>query len=246
MDIEKYTSAFVCLKRYSGTMVILVHKLFFEYVFGNIDTTLYGLLANHLGAEQITDIRNTLVKIGKNTLKQRFGEKIFIYSFIAASGAFFLLFFFMSIVIRDPIPVIDELLVSTAASIGIYFFVRRRMRIRLGLNTIDEQIIPRISSLRLTINATVKNVENVLYEYDMLDAVALQALKKKKDPRLSMISAEDAGFLETLLTAYSESAEFRVQRRKNRKLFKHIFTGADADLPLVVLIDQLKKIATPT
>lgn len=243
MSIQKNTTAFVCLKRNSGSLLVLVHELFFDYVLGTANTQLYGLLGSQLDTKYIHEVKIILTRLAKNSIKQQFGEKVFIYSFLAASATFFLSFFFMSIVIRDPIPIIDELLVSLAASIAVYLLVRKRIRDANNITELEANTLPRIAALQLRVHTVVQSIEDALHDYDSKDMIALQELRNTQDQRLAGISRTDAAFLAALFAQYIESSEYRMQKKLNRKSFRRVIDGADSDLPLELLIEQLKNVA---
>jgi hypothetical protein len=100
-------------------------------------------------------------------------ELKYIPRFINSALAFLVVYFFMSFVVRDPIPVIDELLIGAAAAVGVYLFTAARnkksdiaMKKRVELKNQADQAAFKVEE-KLVI------MEEMLLEYDEMSAVTL-------------------------------------------------------------------------
>jgi len=100
-------------------------------------------------------------------------ELKYIPRFINSAVAFLIVYFFMSFVVRDPIPVIDELLIGAAAAVGVYLFTAARnrkseiaMKKRVELKNQADQAAFKVDEKLLII-------EEMLLEYDEMPAVTL-------------------------------------------------------------------------
>jgi hypothetical protein len=100
-------------------------------------------------------------------------ELKYIPRFINSALAFLIVYFFMSFVIRDPIPIIDELLIGAAAAIGVYLFTAARnkksdiaMKKRVELKNQADQAAFKVEEKLLI-------MEEKLLEYDEMSAVTL-------------------------------------------------------------------------
>jgi len=100
-------------------------------------------------------------------------ELKYIPRFINSALAFLVVYFFMSFVIRDPIPVIDELLIGAAAAVGIYLWTAARnkksdiaMKKRIELKNQADQAAFKVDEKLLV-------MEEMLLEYDEMPAVTL-------------------------------------------------------------------------
>jgi len=100
-------------------------------------------------------------------------ELKYIPRFINSALAFLIVYFFMSFVIRDPIPVIDELLIGAAAAVGVYLFTAARnkksdiaMKKRVELKNQADQAAFKVEEKLLI-------MEEKLLEYDEMSAVTL-------------------------------------------------------------------------
>jgi hypothetical protein len=79
--------------------------------------------------EAMAMIRNLLYNQIDREVKEWLAEKRFLPRFALAVAVFFLSFFFTAFVIRDVIPLLDEMLLSTAAAVTAYIIVERKGQI---------------------------------------------------------------------------------------------------------------------
>jgi hypothetical protein len=90
------------------------------------DTEIVGRYGREPRPESITLLRNELYRSVDIAVKSWITEKRFIPSFLLSSGLFLVIYLFMSLVIRDPIPMIDELAIALGGAIVLYFFLSRK------------------------------------------------------------------------------------------------------------------------
>ncbi|MBL7006278.1 MAG: hypothetical protein ISR78_04275 [Spirochaetia bacterium] len=100
-------------------------------------------------------------------------ELKYIPRFINSALAFLVVYFFMSFVIRDPFPVIDELIAGAAAAVGIYFLTAARnrksdiaMKKRIELKNQADQAA-------FIVDEKLLVLEELLLAYDEMSAVTL-------------------------------------------------------------------------
>lgn len=85
-----------------------------------------GYYGSNPEVEAMAIVRNLLYARIDREIQEWVSEKQFLPRFAASLVVFFLFFFFMAWVIRDVIPLIDELLVSTFAAVTTYLVIGRR------------------------------------------------------------------------------------------------------------------------
>ena len=85
-----------------------------------------GLYGREPRVETITHFRNELYRGVESAVKSWMAEQRFIPRFLISSGVFLVTYLFLSLAIRDPLPMVDELLLAMAASIVLYFVLSRR------------------------------------------------------------------------------------------------------------------------
>ena len=76
--------------------------------------------------EALTLLKNDLYRTVEIAVKSWVSDVRFVPKFLLSAGLFLVSYFFMSFVVRDPIPVIDELAISLGVSILAYFILGRR------------------------------------------------------------------------------------------------------------------------
>ena len=131
-------------------------------------------------------------------------ELKYIPRFINAALAFLGVYFFMSFVIRDPIPIIDELLGGVAAAVVVYLFTAARnkksdiaMKKRIELKKQADQAAFKVDEKLLII-------EEMLLEYDEMPAITLSDKICGDEDGISILektekTADIAAFIQILL-----------------------------------------------
>jgi len=180
-------------------------------------------------------------------------ELKYIPRFINAAAVFLVVYFFMSFVIRDPIPVLDELLVSGAAAVGVYLWTAARNR------KSDIAMKKRIELKRLadestfTVDSTLKDVEELLKQYDEMSAVTLADKVCGEEGGLEQLPgnpvlAEIQAYLENLLKRHDRQRAVmkrlpRVNTDREKEIMSaHLLTLSGRkriDLPLIALFRSL-------
>jgi len=112
--------------------------------------------------ESLTLFRNDLYRMIEDAVKSWVMEVRFIPRFIMSAGVFLLSYLFLSFAIRDPIPLVDEILIGSGLAIVAYFLLGRRdqrsnlaLRSRVELRTAVDRIV-------FTEDPFVKEVEEAL------------------------------------------------------------------------------------
>ncbi|HAK45912.1 MAG TPA: hypothetical protein DCO79_08350 [Spirochaeta sp.] len=85
-----------------------------------------GVYGNEPRVESLTMLRNELYRLIEQAVRDWSAEKKFLPRFLISTAVFLLLYFVMSIVVRDPIPMIDEILIGFAGAVVTYIFLVKR------------------------------------------------------------------------------------------------------------------------
>ncbi len=122
--------------------------------------------------EGLTMFRNELYRMVETGVRNWIAELRFIPRFLISTGAFLVAYFLASYVIRDPLPVIDEVAIALGTAVVVYFLLGRRyhssgeaMKKRVEMRA----AVDRISFLE---SGFVKRVEAALHEnetHELLD-----------------------------------------------------------------------------
>lgn len=88
-------------------------------------TELRGRYGSEPRVESLTLFRNELYRRIERDVRNWINERRFIPRFLIASAAFLVVYLFMSLIIRDPIPVVDEVLIAGGVAIFTFVIVGR-------------------------------------------------------------------------------------------------------------------------
>ncbi|MBN1685310.1 MAG: hypothetical protein JW852_01585 [Spirochaetales bacterium] len=98
--------------------------------------------------ESLTLFRNDLYRMIEGAVKSWVMEVRFIPRFIMSAAVFLLSYLFLAFVIRDPVPLADEILIGLGIAIAAYFLLGRRdqrsnlaLRSRVELRTAVDRIV---------------------------------------------------------------------------------------------------------
>lgn len=102
--------------------------------------------------EALTLLRNELYRRIEQGVKGWMNDVRFIPKFLIAAGAFVVTYFFMSYVVRDPLPVIDEVALGLGAAVAAFLLLGRRdlaskkaMKKRVDLRVLVDRVVFRES-----------------------------------------------------------------------------------------------------
>ncbi len=89
-------------------------------------TPLEGRYGREPRVEVLTGLRDELYRQVELGVRHWLADQRFVPKFLIAAGAFVAAYLFFSIVVRDPLPVIDEVVLGLAAAVGSFMFLGRR------------------------------------------------------------------------------------------------------------------------
>ena len=205
-----------------------------------------GLYGNEPPVPALTGFRNELYLIGERALRRWNAEDRFLVRFLAASVVFVLVFLFLSIVVRDPVPLLDELVISAAVSIGAYFALVRR---DLASQRVERRRIEIRSAIDRTVfeeSELVHRLEETLHGHEGNDVPTI-------DQPTLLFDEKDSGVAAEILTYLGRSFRERRYRRQERRLRRATHRAEvqramaawaqknKADLPLFCLYLALKR-----
>lgn len=205
-----------------------------------------GFYGREPRVESLTMLRNNMYRRIEEDVRDWIAEKRFMPRFLSGAAVFLVTYLVLSLVVRDPIPMVDELLVATGASLGTYFVLGRRdMR--------SEEASKRRIALRNKVDGVVftgsdfvQELETTLQRYEGIPRKELlESLNTAKaEPIWAEHGEEATRFLDTV-TSFLDSKRIK---QLERRLQKGKTLGAladprkldDLDLPLVLLYLELK------
>lgn len=203
--------------------------------------------------EALTLFRNELYREIETSVKRWLADIRFIPKFLISAAVFIITYFFLSFVIRDPVPLIDEIAISLGVSVVLYYLLSRRdissekaTKKRLVLRSAVDKITFRQSPF-------VQQVEKILHqnESSSIKEVIRQILEPIEQ-QLSESQKEEADHFIQLLEG---KFNFKRIKRKERKFQRYLKGSSDKsqhihklgkakklDFPLYAVYKSLKKI----
>lgn len=191
--------------------------------------------------ESLTLFRNDLYRMIEDAVKSYVMEVRFIPRFIMSAGVFLLTYLFLAFAIRDPLPLLDEILIGVGLAIVAYFLLGRRdqrsnlaLRSRVELRTAVDRIV-------FTEDPFVKEVEEALQrnESEGRERVIRQMLSNPN----SRFNAGDEDDLRQMLS-YLEKRFSSKEYRKQEKLISRIkdISRSESDVEVLSKWSESKKI----
>lgn len=210
-------------------------------------TEVVGHYGQEPRVESLTMFRNRMYRRIEEDVKDWIAEKRFIPRFLSGAGAFLGIYLLFSLVIRDPIPMVDELLLATGGSLITYFLLGRRdlrseeaSQRRIALrNKVDGAIF--------TQNPFVREIEESLQQYDQTSREELvERLNSANSERFWSEHGDEASRFLEILESYMRNKtvkqlEKRIQKGRGLGSLTDPTRYADLDLPLFLLYIELKQ-----
>ena len=203
--------------------------------------------------EALTMFRNELYRQIEVGVKNWLSDVRFIPKFLISALAFVVVYFFMSFVVRDPLPVIDELAFGLAAGVAVFFVQSRRdisskaaTKKRLDLRVIVDRITFRESDF-------VKQVEAALHrnETGSIEDVVKQIVEPARQELGEDVREEAAQFIRALESRFDFKKLQREERMLKRvmsrspvelkKNFARLVESKKYDFPLYAVYKSFKK-----
>lgn len=214
-------------------------------------------ISGHYGTEprveSLTLFRNELYRLVETAVRRWMSDARFIPRFILSAAMFLVSYLFLSFVVRDPLPILDEAAISLAVGIVGYLLLGRRdlksdaaLKKRIALRS-------RVDTIVFTESEFVRRLETALIGNEA----------EKPEELLNQVIAGNAALLAEghvpeaeqivrYLDAMFESSEFKRTQKRLRRLqgsvpererdsMRRWLESKKVDAPLLVLYMQLKK-----
>ncbi len=203
--------------------------------------------------EALTMFRNELYRQIEVGVKNWLSDVRFIPKFLISALVFVVVYFFMSYVIRDPLPVIDEIAIGLVAAVVVFFLQGRRdmsskaaTKKRLQLRVMVDRITFRESDF-------VKQVEMALHKNETggVEEVIKQIVEPVRQELGGDYREEAAQFIRALEGRFNfkklqreEKMLKRVLSRSPKELersFAHLLESKKYDFPLYAVYKSFKR-----
>jgi hypothetical protein len=210
------------------------------------DYEIVGKYGHEPRVESLTMFKNDLYRLIESAVKSWISDIRFIPHFILSAVLFLVIYLTAAVVVRDPIPVIDELALALGGSITLFFVLTKKdqnsektSKKRLELRLVMDKIV-------FEEDEFVKEVEEVLHYNESIDKSGLIDSILTSDARkFGNSNPEDMKQLISYLDTYFSGKIYRKKIVNLDKLEKSkISKWAEdnkIDLSLFVMYKKLKK-----
>lgn len=243
------------ISREDGTSLFLHPFLDRERVMERMEShPLEGLYGREPRVEAITGFRNELYRLIEEEVRNWIGESRFIPRFLIAAGVFLVVYVVLSLAVRDPLPVVDEIALALGAALAAFLLRRRRdMRSDAALSK-RMKLRSKVDGIVFSESELVKRLENLLHEEERASAESIAArLSGDEEPVVNPGGEAEAEEVLSYLGARFASREYRRQEKrllaaergglKDRDLenLQRWALNGKVDFPLFALYVRLKR-----
>jgi hypothetical protein len=203
--------------------------------------------------EVLTGLRDELYRQVELGVRHWMAEQRFVPKFLIASGAFVAAYLFFSIVVRDPLPVIDEVVLGLAAAVGSFVLLGRRdlasqraAKKRLDLRQVVDRIAFRESEFVKTVEEALHSAEGQSVEQVVRRIVEPLGQGAEALPEAEFSAqSEAAQFVRLLEQRFNfrklEREEPGFRRLATRREAARLFSVRKVDLPLYAVYKSCKR-----
>jgi hypothetical protein len=196
--------------------------------------------------ESLTMFKNDLYRLIESSVKRWISDIRFIPRFIISAVVFLIIYLTAAVVVRDPIPVIDELALALGGSIALFFVLSKKdqnseksSKKRLDLRLIMDKIV-------FEEDEFVKEVEELLHYNESIDTSGLiDSIFISDETSFGTSNPEDMKQLISYLDTRFSGKVYRNKIGRMDKLEKNKLSrwaeNNKIDLSLFVMYKKLKK-----
>lgn len=180
-------------------------------------------------AESLELLRNELYRIIEGQVKRWMADQRFIPRFLISAGIFLIAYLFFSLVVRDPLPMIDEVALSTGAAVLCFILLGRRylktepaLRKRVQLRT-------KVDAIEFHPSEFVKAVEETLQKNE--GATREQVFETLLNPIKSPLNEEETRDARLIAMYLQRRFSARELKKQERMLSRYMKTGGASGIP---------------
>lgn len=217
------------------------------------DVEVEGRYGREPRVESLTMFRNRLYRLIETGVKEWISDTKFIPRFIISAAVFMGVYLFTSLVIRDPIPMVDETVVSLLSAAAAYFYISKRDQSSEKASGKRLELRIRVDRIVFNESSFVKRFEKLLHFNESAETSELVPLIIS--PESGSIPDSEREEAEVLLSYLDKMFSGRVYRRQEKKLSgykkddrKHVLSWAQSnkvDLSLYAAYRNIKLISLP-
>jgi len=142
---------------------------------------IHGYYGDEPRIESFTLLRNELYQIIEKGIVHWVADRKFVPRFLMSSGVFLVVYIIFSWMVRDPLPLVDEFILSLISSIGFYIFKGRREQ--NSQEVIKRRIVLRekVDKIRFEPDLYIKKVEDLYRMFEDAQDLRIEELQDDLD-----------------------------------------------------------------
>lgn len=187
-------------------------------------------IAGRYGAEPVvealTGLRNELYRMVDASVRLWIGELRFIPRFLISTAVFLVVYFVTSYFIRDPLPIIDELVLGLVAAVVAFLWLGRRYGASQQATARRAELRAAVDRISFTESSFLKRVEEVLHDHE---AHELQTIRSILTPLEHTLDADERVEAEHLVSMLERRLDLRRLKRDERVLKRFVDRGAPGE-----------------
>lgn len=176
-------------------------------------------------------------------------NKYYTIRLLSSAFAFLLLYLFFSLVVRDPIPLVDEIALGLLGAIGVWIFLNKKEGHGAYANKAKLDLKELYQERKVSSSSFLEEVEAYVYDldsrYDNLTLCDILALNQKGEalPKLEYTKGEESEIFIALFEKYLKKdrmlysffKRIKANRSANRQLAAQLVNANMAGLDLLLL-----------
>jgi hypothetical protein len=168
--------------------------------------------------ETITLFRNQLYRLIEEEVRNWIADIKFIPRFLLSAGAFLLTYLVFSFVVRDPLPLLDEIIIAFGVGIVSYILLGKKdMRSDAALKK-RLTLRKKVDSVVFNECGILRDVENILHENERMDTE--QLLSRIADPEQITIPESSRETVQELLSYIQDTLRTGKSGKPSRSMQK--------------------------
>jgi len=164
--------------------------------------------------ESLTLFRDDLHQAVDSAVLSWIQDRRFIPNLFYSAGVFLALYFIFSFGIRDPILMVDELILAVAGTAGFYWYRLRRDRARPQAVNLTDKLKTMVDKIEFREDSFVKEVEGLLHRFESISGERLlESMMASEEGSFSSSDLEDAQQLLSYLEKRFSGKIYRQQEK---------------------------------
>ncbi|HDQ14474.1 MAG TPA: hypothetical protein ENN41_06645 [Sediminispirochaeta sp.] len=184
-------------------------------------TRVTGKYGREPEVENIIAFRDELYRAVDTAVRRSVADSRFLTNLLLSAGTFLLLYFVFTFGVRDPIPMLDEILLSLGITAVLHIRRTRKDQKRPQARELQKKLREKVDNIEFNQAPFVKEVEELLHRYEAVDPRRLfDFFFQGEEMALDQDDLNDARQLLAYLDRYFSGKKYRRQRRSIDQLSK--------------------------